>query len=231
MNAWYVAAVGLCLCAACGRATDATPAAKPAASAGSGGSGPKACDSAAPVPPEHRASAEECPTARGTIGPVDASACADKSGLACTSDADCTAGKDGRCAWNGDTCHTVCSYDDCLHDTDCPGKVPCACRSSATDMAANYCVVGSSCTTDADCGACGFCSLSVVPTFEDCSAEVDAGTGCTCSGITSEAYACHTPNDECTSNADCPGSTSYCSYSEAETRWICNVCPPRPIHP
>jgi len=137
----------------------------------------------------------------------------------------CGAGMNGRCFLNGDPCRTLCSYDDCLTDTDCPSGQPCTCRASGTETTANRCVVGSTCATDANCGECGFCSLSVQHTVLQCSPPSDAGARkCACEGVTSEAYACHSVNDECTDDSDCPGVGGYCAYVDAEKRWACTAC-------
>jgi len=184
------------------------------------------CDSPPPVPVRHRAQREACPTERGTENPLNTAACANTSGLACKSDADCTAGMNGRCLLNGDPCRTLCSYDACHTDADCPSGEPCGCRTSGTATVANFCVVGSSCATDGDCGRCGFCSLSIQRTLLQCSSADDAGNPgkCACEGVESEAYACHTMNDECTNDGDCTAMGGFCAYVAAQRRWACKAC-------
>lgn len=183
------------------------------------------------VPQSHRAVSENCPSERGSMGPINTTSCESTSEISCKSDADCTAGRNGRCILDG-WCLSSCSYDQCLADTDCPGMQPCYCRSSGADTLANVCVAGSNCLTDADCGECGFCSLSVQRGLLDCS-SVDgcteggcdgAGTAtrCTCLSVESSAYKCHTSNDECTNDAECP--LDYCAYMEPTMRWECGSC-------
>jgi hypothetical protein len=187
------------------------------------------------IPAEHRAVSQSCPSERGSIGPIDASHCTDTSGLACTSDADCVAGRNGRCQLNGSQCRTYCSYDDCGTDTDCPDRQPCICRSGGTDTMANRCLAGSNCRTDDDCGECGFCSHSVqradlqCPSGKGCSGpECDGGgtaSQCICTSIVGSVYACHSRDDECGGDSDCPGlSAGYCAYVEAAGHWMCGSC-------
>jgi hypothetical protein len=193
----------------------------------------RACGSALRVPQQHRARPETCPRERGSENPLNLASCADTSGIVCKSDADCTAGMNGRCFLNSDPCRTYCSYDECLADTDCPAGQPCMCRTSGTEKAPNSCVAGSSCATDADCGKCGFCSLSSQRTMLQCSlvnpcSGCDAGdtVKCTCLGVTSEAFACHTMNDECTNDSDCPAMGGYCAYADDKKHWACAMCLP-----
>jgi hypothetical protein len=234
-------AFGLLLCTSCGgqahqsaagagagNAADAsTPDAQAGGGGGAGGGARGGACGSAPIPKEHRAVAQACPSERGSLAPIDTTACVDRSGINCTSNADCTAGKNGRCFSNGDPCQTKCSYDDCLADSDCAAG-PCVCRSSGTDLASNACVPGSNCRTDGDCGGCEYCSPSVVPDSEHCL----IGGVCTCgSGVVSLVYACHTASDECTNNGDCPGSNSaYCGYDAGAQHWACGVCTGTP-HP
>ncbi len=220
MNTRYASTAvvsALLLCTACGgKAHDST------AAAGAGnvpdGSAPDAhggaCGSV-PVPKDHRAVAEACPAARGSLGPLNLTTCADRSGIKCTGDADCTAGKNGRCYLNSDPCQTVCSYDECVTDSDCAAG-PCACRGSGTDVVANACLPGSTCRTDADCGNCNYCSPSIVPNPTYCASEL-------------LTYACHTANDECTDQSDCPADEP-CGADTAKGPWKCGFCvqPPHP---
>ena len=157
---------------------------KPSASAGG------ACG-AAPIPKQHRPNAAACPTARGTVPLPDMTACTIRTYITCTKDADCTAGKNGRC-FAKDACNTACSYDECLTDSDCAAG-PCLCRSSNTDSQRNECLPGSNCKIDSDCnGGCGYCSPSATPD----------PAGCTIGTLT---YNCHTANDECVDQNDCVG--------------------------
>lgn len=201
---WAFVALGLCLCAACGGKAQ-QPSADAGVDARSG-----ACASA-PIPKEHRAVAQACPSERGSLGPIDTTTCTNLSGIQCKSDADCTAGKNGRCFLNSDPCQTICSYDHCLTDADCADG-PCLCRSSSIDLAANDCLPGGNCRTDTDCGGCEYCSPSVVP-----SQPVFCGS-------TILTYACHTANDECLDPSDCPGPNNYCGYDADAGRWGCAFC-------
>ena len=241
-SAFTAATVALLLCAACGgsaRETTASAGAGGVTSAGAGNAAGGAANPQAgaagtaaggacgsvPIPKDHRAVAQACPSERGSLGPLDMTTCTDRSGVTCTKDADCTAGKSGRCYLNGDKCQTVCSYDDCLTDTDCADGV-CFCRSSDTDLVANECLSGGNCRTDSDCGGCEYCSPSVVPNSVDC------GATCTCSGVARITYACHTASDECKNPSDCKGGDQYCGYDAGAQHWACSVCidtsPPHP---
>jgi hypothetical protein len=159
---------------------------------------------AARVPTNHRPSGSACPLARG---PGSLSATCDYDAgppLACTHDSDCTMGVNGRCLPAPPvTCDSACSYDECTGDSDC-ANVPCECRGSATDSAANVCLVGSNCQVDSDCGVDGYCSPS--------------GTAASCS----IAYFCHTANDKCTDNVDCPDGTG-CNYDPSVAAWACSL--------
>ncbi len=223
MKTWSVVVVGLCLGVGCGgearqRASDTHSGDVPDASGPDATAG--TCSSA-PLPPQHRATAQACPAERGSVGSIDTTACADRSGITCTSDADCTAGKTGRCVAGDGPCLTTCSYDACLTDADC-AEGPCSCRGSASDVAANVCLPGSNCRTDADCGNCEACSPSTVPNSINC----DPAGACTCGdAVASLRYACHSASDECVTASDClGGSSAYCAYDEGFRRWKCASC-------
>jgi hypothetical protein len=169
------------------------------------------------VPQYHRPTAVSCPTARapGDVIPPDAS-----PPPGCHDDSDCTMGKNGRCLAisslgpcvfdAGCTCgfdgctSTGCSYDVCYSDSEC-SNVPCACRPLASSNAPNVCAVGSNCRIDSDCGPCGYCSPS------------------------GEGYFCHTVQDTCTNNSDCPssGCPEGCEFDPNVKHWSCVAqCPP-----
>lgn len=208
------AAVALLLCASCGGQVH-----EPSADAGATASG-GACG-AVRIPKEHRAVAQACPTERGSDEPIDMSICTDLSGAKCTKDADCTAGRNGRCITpHNEPCDTECSYDECLTDSDC-AEGPCVCRTSGADVTNNVCLPGSNCKTDSDCGNCGYCSLSATPIGHGC--RVDYPT-----------YKCHTATDECIDPSDCAdGGLDYCAYgasaSSGAERWACGSCLPFPV--
>jgi hypothetical protein len=88
--------------------------------------------------------------------------------------------------------------------------VPCSCRESATSSSANFCISGSHCAVDADCGPNGYCSPS---TFHG--------------WCGSTLYFCHTPCDTCADDNDCLAGT-WCNYVGG--RWACNGdnCGPAP---
>lgn len=225
-------AVAFGLCAGCGGkvrqsganaaagAGNAPDASAPDAHAGSGGDGRAGACGNALVPKVHRATAQACPTTRGSVQTLlpDMTKCTSRAGIACTKDADCTAGKNGRC-FSNDSCDTVCSYDECMMDSDCAAG-PCLCRSSNSALQQNECLPGSNCKTDADCsGGCGYCSPSAVPDPSDCT-------------IGTLNYDCHTASDECLEQNACgDGSVgAYCAYDAGVARWGCGLCVPFP-HP
>lgn len=227
-SALTAVAFTLLLCAACGGQANQAPAgaaggavastgagngagATPNAQAGAGGTAAGGACGTAPTPKDHRAAAQACPSERGNI-PLDVTACTDRAGITCARDADCTAGKNGRCFYNGGKCLTVCTYDQCLTDSDCPAG-PCVCRSSGTDPSANGCLSNAQCRTDADCPNCEYCSPSYISNAADCSPGFST-------------YACHTANDECTDQSDCSGLV--CGYDAGAARWGCEVCIPIP---
>lgn len=160
------------------------------------------------TPAVHRASAPTCPTDRA------ASPSSGIPGGACTKDADCTQGKNGRCIPVGVNPPT-CSYDECTKDGDCGGAGVCQCRSEQ-DRGANVCQAGS-CRTDADCGVVGkgFCSPSGVRISTSCREGIAAG---------SFGWFCHGPSDACTDDADCGASgQAACVFDVATTRWTCRT--------
>ncbi len=123
----------------------------------------------------------------------------------CLSDADCTAGDNGRCQDNRG--RFFCSYDTCYSDATCTTGGPCACEGQSGSPG-NTCLPGN-CQTDADCGSGGFCS----PTFGGCGNY---------SGVI--AYYCHTAADTCVDDADCVDpaqGAGYCMYSPERGHWAC----------
>ncbi|GEM_PF-4795380 len=155
-----------------------------------------------PTPVEHRPMAISCDNLR----PPGAGG--DKNS-ACTKDADCVDGDNGRC--NFGRTGGRCTYDLCFNDDDCNGSV-CACESPNSSTVGNHCLAGN-CTIDSDCPDTGFCS----PTFGGCgnySGDV--------------AYFCHTQEDECIDDSDCadfqgPGNgTPYCKFSAETNNWVCD---------
>jgi hypothetical protein len=142
-------------------------------------------------------------------------------GNPCVTNADCTGGQNGRClcapafgspdSGNADTLYndTFCSYDQCFADTDCHPRVPCDCRDDGVPGSPNVCMSTSNCAVDPDCPSTGFCS----PT----------GAG----------YFCHTPNDTCIDEVDCPPAAatlitqSACLFEADSGVWECVQVPER----
>lgn len=164
-----------------------------------------AADGSRRAPAMHRATAAAC----APLGP-DASCSADGGAKGeCATNSDCTGAVNPRCAVYPPRGICVCQADDCQSDIDCPafgdhGAGVCTCHSASL----NTCVDGA-CHADADCGPHGYCS----PTFDPCSKEL---TG----------YFCHTPDDTCTDDADCPGTP--CIFLPMESQWRCVRPPPCP---
>ena len=152
------------------------------------------------VPAVHRATAVACSHDRGP-GTADPQI----MGAQCSTDAECTAGADGRCLVTTVAAHlNYCSYDTCFTDADCGGKV-CTCRESPSD--ANTCEAGN-CKLDSDCGAGGYCSPSADPD------KTNFGT---------TGWWCHTATDACTDDTDCDSSKhEKCVYDPTLTHWTCS---------
>jgi hypothetical protein len=126
----------------------------------------------------------------------------------CHSNAECTAGRNGRCDGNSHDGYR-CTYDACYSDSECAGGV-CACN-GATRATNNVCLVGG-CQVDANCGPGGFCS----PTLGSCGHYGKA-----------VGYYCHTSEDECIDDADCSGAgmfgqKPYCAYEKSIGHWKCS---------
>src|SRR5262249_55979876 len=165
---------------------------------------------------KHRATAATCPSARGSGNlpacPADAAPGAIPGN--CRQDVECSGGTSGRCLrpviGPSRGCDGICSYDDCVDDSGCPGSAPCECRASETSAAANKCETTSNCRVDADCGVGGFCSPSLVEAACDCLSPdlCDSRTHCyagsppqeiqcACGDSCGHGYYCHTPQDDC----------------------------------
>ena len=206
------------------------------------------------VPLNHRPAGDSCPSQRASAPPRQSCSCAGRdagapcSCGACSSDSDCTAGRNGRCENVGPVAFAGCSYDECLGDTDCDGGAPCRCRASGASAAANVCLTGSSCRDDSDCGPCGYCSPSAVDLCVCLSTALcgDAGGGCyagdpahppsgpppgpgwnpvpcACGDACGHGYFCHTRGDECVDDGDCAGKGT-CNYDALARRWTCSSC-------
>ena len=155
------------------------------------------CHGRAEFPQAHREAASACPSEPRPPGYNGGG----KPGE-CGTDAECTAGKNGRCQPPSHELST-CSYDACMGDADCGlGKV-CNC-----DGRGNSCVAAN-CRSDADCAGLGCSPASIVA----CS-----------KGPTVVGYYCHTTKDSCTDDSDC-GKNHTCDYEPAAGRWTCNSYP------
>lgn len=126
----------------------------------------------------------------------------------CNTDADCTAGKNGRCSMVGGgrlPPYASCVYDGCYVDADCGTKRACHCGGAPSS--GHFCEQGN-CAVDADCGVNGYCSPSL--------------GGCGNYGGVVGNF-CHTSNDDCMNDDECmdkPGG--YCAYSQEAQKWQCS---------
>jgi hypothetical protein len=164
-------------------------------------------DAPRPIPDNHRPDDSQC---QATAPP---GGCDFGSPTPCNSDSQCAdAGLNGRCVsadvgWgSGPSC--TCTYDACVHDSDCKTGELCVCHGSAYSPGGNTCLPGN-CRVDADCGAGGFCSPSPPDT---------TNTGSVA------GYYCHTPMDACTNDSDCAkagGALDVCVWSGKQSRWMC----------
>lgn len=165
------------------------------------------------APALHRASATACDDVRPS-NPVSTQ---DGPEILCTTHAECTAGKNGRCLGNSHD-GWRCTYDACLSDTQCGGSSVCECeggfRSDHNVCLKSECQLDSDCKgASAACGAIGFCS----PSLGSCGHYAKA-----------VGYFCHTPKDECTDDTDCAGNGQfgqkpYCSFDSAVGHWKCST--------
>ena len=156
------------------------------------------------VPLNHRPVAEMCDSERNVPEP------APSEGAPCAAHADCQEGDNGRCMVVGDWVEYLdCTYDECYEDNDCGDGEVCLCGGDS----GNRCLAKGNCRTDADCGQDGYCS----PTR---SAPHD---------FNYSSFYCHTPEDECVDEADCPPSDNGdiwdCSYNQVSGSWSCDVTP------
>jgi hypothetical protein len=186
------------------------------------------------VPLQHRSKSEPCPAERGPAPQFCAGGtCTGQpypAPSSCSSDSECTAGRNGRCfPWAGLITAGGCSYDECAADSECGAKTPCICRSSTTDAAANVCVVGGNCAVDSDCGPGGYCSPSLDACYSTNREALIEGNNY--GGP--NPYYCHTAADLCLDDSDCGspdgGTTATsscpeftpCAYNVQNGRWEC----------
>ena len=170
-------------------------------------------------PREHRPALTSCGAER-----LSRAVTIDKRAPGCHKDAECTAGKNGRCTPPAPYSRTrahVCTYDQCFADAECGKKSICLCRHTAEGPGEGHACFTGACRVDADCGAQSYCS----PSHDACSKSKSA-----------LGYFCHTASDECTNDDDCvppkdqsDGSwATSCVPSGAAGRWVCSTmrCPP-----
>lgn len=169
------------------------------------------------VPKRHRPTAAACEVSRPPTTPVAADAGGDDSLYKCRSDADCTAGKEGRCTHFPPGEYHECTYATCTGDSDCANGKICECNVPYVTTA---CLPTSDCHVDADCGPSGYCSPTAPVT-----------KACGKFGVAPEpsSYACHTTADTCLDDSDCPddpkmnGSAGYCAYDATVKHWRCAI--------
>jgi hypothetical protein len=109
--------------------------------------------------------------------------------------------------------HGACSVDPCITDSDCASGQICACQGQlggGPPRLGNACMT-TQCQVDANCGGGQVCSASVGP----------------CGSLL--GYYCHTPADECLTDADCCGTTPLCTFQTSKGHWACQtstmICP------
>jgi hypothetical protein len=145
------------------------------------------------------------PQCTGTREPGTARA--ETNGGNCKADADCTAGKNGRCMSVGPrVLQNTCTYDDCMKDADCTGG-PCECNTSM----GNRCLQGN-CKVDGDCGSGGACGRSN---------NMSCGGG-------DASYYCRSPKDDCVTDEDCK-KQQQCVYATDVGHWTCASWPQCPV--
>ncbi len=139
--------------------------------------------------------------------------------LSCNSDSECTDYVGGHCHDLQDDLTLAirqCVYDACYIDAHCGDEKVCECGNG---VVANRCVTAN-CLVDEDCsGEQGYCS----PSPGSCGPDFGIG-----------GYFCHSENDECFCDTDCPGDDEYgdgyCAYDTAIGSWRCKTerCAGRP---
>lgn len=152
----------------------------------------------------HRAGAITCDTA------IEQAACrGDEGHRSCTTDAECTAGPNGKCVTgNGQ----IGPYCDCVYacatDADCKAEEACVCKEQS--RLGHATCAPATCRVDADCES-GRCGVSAY--HNGCGIEV--------------AQACRSSADQCASDADCTGSKCRVQRrGEGAPVWDCqrSVC-------
>jgi hypothetical protein len=163
------------------------------------------------VPTNHRPDDSQCATVPAA-GNCDTAFGERDAGpqFPCTSDSDCSAGKNGRCNTDAPApfAGCQCDYDACAGDTDCTTGDLCVCHGSPYDFGAgNTCLAGN-CRVDSDCGSHGNCSPS--ESLENCGSI--------------GGYYCHTSEDTCIDDTDCTTNEDafpVCIWSSTAGHWTC----------
>jgi hypothetical protein len=188
------------------------------ASGSAAGTSEAGCDDGAcgPVPASHRPDDSECQMA-APVGTCHATS--SNTAALCYTDSQCTTGTNGRCqqlaTLTYDYC--ACTYDTCVTDSDCGPGETCACHGAPDSYGAgNTCVPGN-CRVDNDCGPGGYCS----PSYGGESIQ-----NCPVGGRGLQGYYCHTANDTCLNQSDCPNPFGEsCAYSAVAGFWQCTLVP------
>ncbi len=124
-------------------------------------------------------------------------------GGACATDADCTAGDNGRCSFG--RIGAFCDYDLCFADADCAAAEVCLCDGASSGTGGGNVCIPAECHVDGDCGAGFACS----PTLGSCGHHTNF-----------VAYRCHRAGDECRTDGDC--AVGYCAFDETLGHWLCS---------
>lgn len=163
------------------------------------------------APEQSRAVAQACSETAPGPGTCNApSSTSSSDQFLCISDANCTAGVNGRCMSDIGPAGCYCQYDTCTSDASCGSDQVCACRDTLRWGNGNTCVTGN-CRTNADCPS-GYCSLSQ---------------------SNAVGYFCHTDHDICRNDSDCSGvqncaGSKQCEYTSDVGYWHC-LCIPEPV--
>lgn len=96
---------------------------------------------------------------------------------------------------------SVCVVDECYTDDDCDGQHKCVC------WRANRCVPAD-CKSGTDCPDSQVCKPSL---------------SCYGAKYGFWNYSCTTRQDECSKDADCPGSDAFCGFDADTHHWKCMV--------
>lgn len=145
--------------------------------------------------PIHRPSIQECESSLPRAGTQKIAPPADGQ---CATDADCADMPHGYCAPGVQLPGNVCHHG-CVKDSECGAGNICVCGDPVGHCA------GSTCASDAECGRGLRCQ------------SYDSSHGC---GI--ERFACQTPDDTCSSDADCNGG--YCDAASGSFACVMGGC-------